>query len=372
MTPPTARTIIPVILLAAALLAPACDRSSTAPAASETPAPSTVGVPLAETPAPAKAEPRSPRFGSAEARPKPEGALRLVSYNVENLFDDHDDPALSGRYEDIDDTKPADHLKALADTIRLLDPDVLALQEVESEQALLWFRDGYLNGMGYDYFASPDAGDERGIEQAVLSRYPIVETKNWVGLPLGGEHPEKWGNEENWNAGKPITFHRSPLLATVEVPGREAGDQPYRLTLLVVHKKSGRHAGYWREKEAAKTAEIVAELRRDDPQRNIAVLGDFNSEPDEQPVVRYLSDGLIDVFAARTKGDPAWVTHESGRTIDFILVTPALARNLAPEPPFILGTPARPEGSDWRRTPPPVGYASDHYPLVVDIIPRDR
>jgi len=372
MIPSIPRNIVSALLLAAGLLAAACEPTTGTTATNDPPAPSAVGVPLAETAAPMKAEPRSPRFGSAQPRPKPAGALRLVSYNVENLFDDHDDPALSGRYEDINSTKPAEHLKALADTIRLLDPDVLALQEVESEQALLWFRDRYLADMGYDHVASPDAGDERGIEQAVLSRYPIVETKNWVGLPLGGVHPEKWGDDVNWNAGKPITFHRSPLLATVEVPGREASDPPYRLTLLVVHKKSGRHAGYWREKEAAKTAEIIADLRRENPERNIAVLGDFNAEPDEQPVVRYLSDGLIDAFASRKKGDPAWVTHESGRTIDHILVTPGLARDLAPEPPFILGTPARPEGSDWRRTPPPVGYASDHYPLVVDLIPRDR
>jgi endonuclease/exonuclease/phosphatase family metal-dependent hydrolase len=357
--PPMTRSPMrPLALTLAAVLFTACDQSAIRPSQPAKPA--------------AQPAPRSPRFGSAESSPKPAGAIRLVSYNVENLFDDHDDPALSGEHEDAEETKPAAHLEALAATIRTLSPDILAVQEVESERALLWFRDAYLADMGYAHIASPDAGDERGIEQSVLSRHPIVEVKSWPREPLGGVHPEKWGTSENFNAGQPITFHRSPLLVTIEVPAGADAAEPYRLSVVVVHHKSGREGGYWRDKEAAKTVELLAALQRDDPDRNIAVVGDFNAIPTDASVAAYTSAGLIDLFSDRRPGAAEWITHESGRTIDFILVNPSLAAELVPGSRFILGTPARPEGADWRTTPPPVGYASDHYPLVVDLTPDDK
>ena len=84
----------------------------------------------------AAGEPPAPRLGVDEPLAKAPGTIRVVTYNVENLFDDVDDPSLSGRNEDIDDTKPGAELAALAETIRRLDADVIALQEIESREAL--------------------------------------------------------------------------------------------------------------------------------------------------------------------------------------------------------------------------------------------
>ena len=53
-------------------------------------------------------------------------------------------------------------------------------------------------------------------------------------------------------------------------------------------------------------------------------------------------------------------------------MNPALAHELIPQTRFILGTPARPAGPNWSQYPPPDGYASDHYPVVVDLTPSDR
>lgn len=324
------------------------------------------------------------RFGAPKPIAKPSGAVRVAVYNVENLFDDQDDPALSGRFEDKDMTKPLEQRQGVAAAIKAIDADVLALTEIESKEALLWFRDEFLEDMGYEYVASIDAGDERGIEQSVLSRFPIVETKNWPRLPLGGTHPEKWGNQANHEAGKPITFHRSPLMVTVSVPVEKSGGyvspdgtkieatKPYEVTLLVVHQKSGGPGGYWREKEAAKTVELVREMESSDPNRNVIILGDFNARPEDRPMRLFTDAGLIDLFAHRKRGDSSYVTHESGRTIDFILLNAAAAKELIPETRFILGTPARPAGVDYRTTPGPSGYGSDHYPVVMDLVPVDR
>lgn len=329
-------------------------------------------------------EATSIRFGSPKAIDKPAGALRVAVYNVENLFDDKDDPALSGRYEDSGNVKPIEQRRGVAAAIHAINADVLGLTEVESKEALLWFRDEFLKDMGYEHVASIDAGDERGIEQSVLSRYPIKDVKNWPKLSLGGTHPEKWGRDANDNAGQPITFHRSPLAVTIEVPpeaaskyvapdgSKVAAGKPYQFTFIVVHQKSGGPGSYWREREAAKTLELIGEMQKAEPTRNIVLAGDFNAKPEDRAMKIYFDGGMVDLFAHRKRGDSTYITHESGRPIDFILMNAAAAKELIPETRFILGTPARPAGVDYRTTPGPQGYGSDHYPLVMDLVPADR
>ncbi len=309
------------------------------------------------------------RFGLKEAPLKHAGAIRLATYNVENLFDDIDDPDLSGRNEDIDDAKPQTQLEGLSEAIHALDADILVVEELESKAVLTWFRDTYLSDMGYTSLASVDAGDARGIEQGVLSRYPIVSVTNWPHKPLGGTHPEKWGNSDNWHAGEPIEFHRSPLRVVVEIPSGDA--RPYRLTLFAVHEKSGRYGDYWREAESRGLVEILKQTLEADPDANIAVLGDFNAQIDDESVRTLLDAGLTDVFAGQDLTTSATKTHESGRRIDLILVNDNLKAEVVPESAFVLGTPALPEGMDWRDPWRPEGYASDHFPVAVDIIPHE-
>lgn len=305
------------------------------------------------------------RFGVKEPRPRTPGAIRVATYNIENLFDDKDDPALTGRNEDIDDTKPVAQCEAVAQTIRRIDADVLAVEEVESRDALIAFRDAYLSDMGYDYVVSLDAGDERGIEQAVLSRYPIVDQRQWVRMPLGGVHPARYGNQENWYAGQDIVFHRSPLLVEVEVPGSVTGGEAYKLTLLAVHYKSGGPSDYWREAEARGTVQVIGELMTDEPDRNLVVLGDFNATPDAESVQILGRAGLTDVIGGRA--GPEWTSHASGRRIDHLLANKQAMGEILPDSAFILGTTVGVEGMDWRDAAQLPGYASDHYPVVVDV-----
>ena len=332
------------------------------------PAPAAPPVPPAVV---APAQPAAPtqfRFGTAVAPAKPAGTLRLMTYNVENLFDDQDDPSLSGAQDDKDMTKPAAHRKAAADAIRRAEPDVIALEEVESLDALLWWRDQFLADMGYTHVVSLDSGDDRGIENAVLSRFPLSDAQVWPDLALGGTHPEK-----SEYRGQPINFRRSPLRVTVSVPAApETKGSPCKFTLFVVHQKSGKDNGYWREREAAKTVELAGQVIGKDPDANVIILGDLNCQAEQKPFRAYMGAGFVDAFADRVKGESRWITHESGRSIDHILLSSGAARELVPTTRFILGMPARPEGVDWRTTPPPEGFASDHYPVVVDLHTIDK
>lgn len=320
----------------------------------------------------------APRLGLAEAPAKADGAVRLATYNILNLFDEHDNPALSGRFDDMHSSreglraKPESQLRAVADTIRRLDADVIGLQEIESFDALEAFNANYLSDLGYEYLVSIDVGQERGIEQAVLSRYPIREARVWPNMPLGGVHPDKYGDSENWYAGEPIAYRRSPLYVRIEIPAQGA-ESSYDLELFVIHQKSGYHASYWREAESKGLVKLINERLKVNPDANIAVLGDFNATADAQSVRTYIEQGGLTLsMDSHGTGAMKNLTHESDRAIDFIFVNDNLKRSLVEDSAFVLGAPLRPSGADYRTTPAPEGYAADHLPVAVDFFPRRR
>lgn len=323
----------------------------------------------------ATADAPAPRLGLAEAPPKAEGAIRLAAYNILNLFDEHDNPALEGRFDDMHSSreglrsKPVEQLKAVAEAIRRLDADIIGLQEIESFDALEAFNAEYLSNMGYDFVTSIDVGQERGIEQAVLSRFPITEARVWPNMPLGGVHPEKYGNSENWYAGEPITYRRSPLFVRVEIPSDDA-DGRFELELFVIHQKSGGPASYWREAESRGLVKLIDQRLAQHPDAKIAVLGDFNAMPNAQSIRTYIDAGLILTMDSHGTGADENPTHESDRAIDFIFVNNNLEQHLVPESAFVLGTPLRPSGANYRTTPAPEGYAADHLPVAVDFFPN--
>ncbi|MDZ4829363.1 MAG: endonuclease/exonuclease/phosphatase family protein [Phycisphaerae bacterium] len=308
------------------------------------------------------------RFGRTTPLPKKPGTIRLAEYNVENLFDDKDDPKLSGDFEDIKMTATPERLTALAATIKSLDADVLAVTEVESKDALVWFRDGYLKGLGYDYVESIDAGDPRGIEQGVLSRIPIVGVENWPNEAIIDMKENREGT--GWatpSDGKwPKRWARSPLEVRLKAP------DGYELTLLVVHHKASGKFDAQRELEALQVREIAMARLKKNPNENLAIVGDFNATPSKKSVKVYLeteSPRLRSAYDQRfQKNAPSdtFITHVTNRPIDFIIMSPGLFKDTVDESFFVLGTPLPPKGAPIDG-PKPAGYASDHLPIAIDL-----
>ena len=316
--------------------------------------------------------------GTQQTPARTDDSVRIASYNILNLFDDIDDPSLEGDADDChsrDKTvraKPVEQNKAVAEAIREIDADVIALQEIESFDALIRFREDHLQGLGYEHVASVDVGYYRGVEQSIISRFPIKDVRVWPGAELGGVHPELWNGRPNRYAGDTLRWRRSPLMVTVEVPaGAKGNDEAYDMTLYVVHHKSGRGNDYWREAEADKVLALIEEQQKADPDANIVVLGDFNARPDDFSVTKYFQAGITSIFD-HSSSDASLYTHESARTIDFILTSESMSKEIVEGSAFVHSVPLRPRGSDWRTTAPPAGYASDHLPVVVDIVPVDR
>ena len=220
--------------------------------------------------------------------PAAEGEVVVGSYNVENLFDTKKEPGKwddqftpTGKYK-WTEAKLAQKLENLGKVFRTINggkgPDIMALNEVENEPMLQRLRDEALGDLGYETLVHIESDDWRGIDNALISRYPLV------GEPvLHQVHDSSnplWGSDTT----------RGFLEATLDVDGRP-------LAVLVTHfptnkkyeKKQKQRADYARQ-----VRERVEQLEADHPGREVMVLGDFNGNPGD---AAFGKDGL------RTSGD---------------------------------------------------------------------
>ena len=328
-----------------------------------------------ETPAPKPTDVPGHRYGRETPLAKPEGAVRLAAYNVLNLFDPVDDPSLDGKYDDLPMVTPRDRCEAIARAIKAIDADVLCLEEVESEAALTWFRDEFLADMGYDHVASRDVGYYRGVEQSVLSRFPITGVTIWPEEDLSDMAAKKTGDGWESKGDAPTTFQRSPIMVDVEIPGVRGARDPYVLTVVVVHHKSGNFKKQ-RESEALQIVELLDACLQAEPDLNLVVLGDFNAGPRDKSVEVYRNAGFVNAYDHRwqREGDTRdlFRTHESNRVIDYIMLHPNADAEVVENSFQVVGTLHPGDKYDWRKDEPPSGYAADHYPLVIDLMPEDR
>ena len=314
------------------------------------------------------------RFGRVEALAKKRGSVRIASYNVLNLFDEADDPSLSGKYDDLEMRTSRDRCESIAKAIRELDADILCLQEVESEEALRWFRDEFLADMEYDHVVSRDVGYYRGVEQSVLSRYPISDSTIWPEEDLQDMEERKTGDGWNQEGAMPTKFQRSPLMVDVEIPSAK-GKKTYDVTLVVVHHKAGRNRRQ-RESEALQLVELLEARLEAEPDLNLMVLGDFNAGPRDKSLAVYQDAGFLNAYGRRWKKDGdtrnLFRTHESNRVIDYLMLHPNLDSEAIDGTFQVVGTLHPGDKYDWRKDDPPKGYAADHYPLAIDIRPVER
>ena len=311
------------------------------------------------------------RFGRTTPLDKAEAGICIASYNVLNLFDPMDDPSLDGEYDDLPMATSRDRCESIARAIRAIDADILCLQEVESEAALRWFRDEFLEGMGYDHVASRDVGYYRGVEQSVLSRFPITASTTWPDEDLSDMESRKTGEGWTRDGDLPTRFQRSPLMVDIEVPKKGRRDA-YELTVVVVHHKSGRYRRQ-RESEALQLVSILDERLGKEKDLNLVVLGDYNANPSDKCLGVYKDAGYVNAWEHRwKKGEGTrelFRTHESDRAIDYIMLHPNIDSEVIDETFQVVGTLHPGDKYDWRNDDPPAGYAADHYPLVIDIRP---
>lgn len=257
-----------------------------------------------------------PVGGANAVEPKPEGAFRLVAYNIRHGTDG------SGK----------NTLAQIAAWIRAADPDLVFLSEVDDD----WRRSGYINQV--EYLAA-----ETGLNYRYYA--PALVSRSLRHTALG--RTARYGN---------AFLSKHPFLAKEEIPLPRLGRNEPRNTLLVEVPLAGsghrlRVYGTHLSVRPGERAEQLAFLRgRLAAEQGYTVfLGDLNSPPErlakEAP---YLSaPAWRDVLAEAPATFP---TENPEARIDYIFVSDSL--------------------EDWVRfAAAPDVRASDHRPVVLDLAP---
>ena len=277
--------------------------------------------------------------------PKPPAAVTVMTFNVENLFDNHDDP---GKYDetylplqakqsvahiakcneieverwrdqclhfDWSDAVIDHKLTVLAETIKQVDDgrgaDIIALQEVENVAILERLRTEHLADSGYLPAILIEGQDIRGVDVAFLSRLPLASAPTLHPLALE-DYPDRVGDT------------RGVLEATFEMPDGSL------LTGFSVHFPAPFHPTEMRELAYAHLNSLRASLPSD---RNTFAGGDFNttgSEDRQKTMLERFVKPYWTVAHELCQGCPGtqyYAPDDSWSFLDMILYSPGRGEN---------------------------------------------
>jgi endonuclease/exonuclease/phosphatase family metal-dependent hydrolase len=275
--------------------------------------------------------------------------FRVATYNVENYLDQ---PT-----ESRPQPKSARARAKICESICALNPDVIALEEMGSTNALMELR-GSLKAKGLDFpYWEHVQGWDTNIHVAVLSK-----------LPIATSHPHT--NDSFLLDGRRFSVSRG--FAEVDIQAATN----FTFTLIAAHLKSRRPVpeadeAQLRLQEAKILRGIVDEHFKADANAKLIVLGDFNNVKSSDSTKEIIGRGkfkLTDTRPAERNGDNTpneiprfeprnitW-THYYGvedtySRVDYILLSPAMARDWVTNETYALTIP------NW-------GVGSDHRPIV--------
>ncbi|HMP81913.1 MAG TPA: endonuclease/exonuclease/phosphatase family protein [Verrucomicrobiota bacterium] len=275
--------------------------------------------------------------------------FRVATYNVENFLDQ---PTQTRR-----EAKSETAKAKVRESILAAKPDVIAFQEMGTVSALLELRDS-LKAAGLDYpHYEHVTGWDTNIFVAVLSKFPFADRRSHT-------------NENFLLSGRRFSVSRGFAEVDIRV------NDNYTFTLFNAHLKSkravpGADEAELRLEEAKLLREKINARLEANPNANIIVTGDLNDTYNTASTKAVVGTGkfkLVDTRPAERNGDnqpnanprynPRNVTwthfygvEDSYSRIDYILVSPAMAREWVSNETYIVAVP------NW-------GVGSDHRPLV--------
>jgi endonuclease/exonuclease/phosphatase family metal-dependent hydrolase len=283
--------------------------------------------------------------------------FRVAAYNVENYLDQ---PTETRRF-----TKSAEAKAKIRESIHALKPDVISFEEMGSTNALLELR-ALLKAEGMDFpYWEHVSGFDTNIHVAVLSKFPITARRPHT-------------NDNFLLDGHRFGVSRGFLEVDIQVNAN------YSFTLLGAHLKSKRPVpeadeAELRLQEAKLLREKVDAILKLNPNANLVVLGDFNDTKDSPSTKAVIGTGkfkLLDTRPAERNGDDApnsnpryspmnvtWTFYygvdDTYSRIDYILLSPGMAREWVKSESAVLALP------NW-------GVGSDHRPIVAAFEAGDK
>ncbi len=245
----------------------------------------------------------------------PPASFSLATFNVRNFFDGADDPL---KLDDVPGVlEVSKKVKQLGTALRVLDADVVALQEVENKALLERLRSEELADRGYTELRLVEGNDPRGIDVALLARFPVTREVSHA----ADRFPGVDGDTETHG------FSRDCLELDLDVSGRT-------LTLLINHLRaatSGSNDRARRNAQAARVRELVDSALTATPNALLAVVGDLNDDPQSRALEllsRGPSGALLDVLEGRSTRDRITVSWSDEKQVDYLLLSPKLAEAL--------------------------------------------
>ncbi len=223
---------------------------------------------------------------------------------------------------------PADEaaINNVAKVIHSIDADIIGLVEVENRPLLKEFHDRFLlkkyynnnSSKAYEYIYLIDGNDRRGIDVAVMSRFPVNYLKSHI-------------NDKSQYLGKTVsTFSRDCLHVNIQINDSED------LNLFINHFKS---MGYSdpadpqsekrRRGQSERVESLVNEFDLDN--EHVIVCGDLNSSPDKWSL-KPLTDhsklyNVNNELPAKNRGTYRYKTARN--QLDYILISNSLKPKLS-------------------------------------------
>jgi len=221
--------------------------------------------------------------------------LKVMGYNVQNLFDTVDSPDTNdveftptGAQKWTEQTL-SDKIANLTEVIQNENASVLGLSEIENAEVLKKFQKS-LAKIGYRYALAARSDDGRGIRTALVSKFPIVSNANhrvwsdsWKGAD--GTIQKTRDIQEVTIDASSIGSNFEPAKTFPKLLRRNAweimGSSNLLVTFLLNHWPSrggGPIRDVYRLDVAKQHAQIVKNIVGKNPDRYLISLGDFNDE----------------------------------------------------------------------------------------------
>lgn len=220
--------------------------------------------------------------------------ISVATYNVKSLFD--------GKVSSNEKPKSEKELKALAESIKDMNAEVIALQEVSSKSTLKNFNDSYLKGLGYEIAMKED----NNLDTAILTKLPVLNLKN---------------NKELGNGD----------LLQVKLKAN-AG---YSFTLFVAHLKSSNqkvNPDPQMMQSVQNIRDFIKQYERENRFSNYILAGDLNAKPDSielQGILDPRSSGLnFHDIVTQDLGNDVYTYHpkKNRARLDYLLVSAGMVR----------------------------------------------